>query len=91
MRDHRTITIEDLELGKIRYSFEATVYFSEYTEAQTWDYPGYHTIEIEYTELESDIYAWDAELEEEYTVTDKKEIEMVLDWVDWEGQLEKYL
>lgn len=83
------VTIEDLEIGKIRYGFEAVIYYYPGNDAldPTWQ----EDSEIKQVEMDGELWAYDSETEEDYVVTDPTEKKMVMDWVDWDSVFSKNL
>lgn len=89
--DSIIVNIEDLEIGILQYDFDAEIFYSVIKEGEGEYTPASSETKIESVDIISDISCWNTETEEEYIVTDLKEIKMVRQWVDWKEQLEKKL
>ena len=78
--DSKTFKDEVIEIGQITYTFDCIVYFTEIYERGDYYSPDYSDTEIDEIQIDGKIHAYNNDTDEEYFVTDQKEIEMVLDW-----------
>ena len=84
-----TISVEDLEIGKMLYSFDLSIDYSIEIEGDNIDSPMFSETDIEQYDFSSPVMAFDTETETEYEVTEKAELKMIMDWVNVESLLEK--
>lgn len=87
--ESKKVKIEDLEIGVLRYNFEATIFFSQHREPQGEFTPASCDTWLEGFQVNSEIHCFNTETEKESIVTDPAEIKMIEEWVDWKDRLQK--
>lgn len=70
----------EIEIGKIRYTFE--IEFTYYEGNSAIDPTEQEEAELYDWDFDGPIYAWDLEGEFGYIVEDDKELDMLTDWID---------
>lgn len=85
------LSIEDEQIGKVLYTFDATIYYEDNGEDSSDKYPSYSEITIKSVEISSDIWAYDMVWELDFQVTDSDQIKEIKESIDWEHKLDMNL
>jgi hypothetical protein len=85
------LTVEDFQIKKSLYTFEATVHYSETSDPGDYWTPPTYELTIDDVELDSEIYGFDIDTGDSFIINDDQKIKEIMDMVDWESELEKKL